>query len=206
MEKELREIMDEQNELSKKSDTVLALEKKAKSGEGLSAYIMGRAYYSGELNMTVNYQKSFEWYEYGYSKLNDPRCQYGWAMFFYDDGESESEGVVKKDNTFANKFFADALPKLEKLADHGDMYANFILGAYYNYAIGGVKKDFAQALKYIQKSADLGHCGACFDMGKFYAQGRGVTKDIQKAKQYYKKAIALGSTRAKTSLQELEKE
>lgn len=152
----------------------------------------------------VGYEKSFQWYEYGYLKLNDPRCQYGWAMFYYDDGESESEGVVGKDNSLANKVFAQALPKLKKLAESGDMYSNFILGAYYNYGIGGVEKNFSQALKHIQKSADLGHAGACYDMGKFYAQGRGVTKNKTMAINYYKKAKELGSVRAESALKELE--
>ncbi len=96
-------------------------------------------------------------------------------MFYYDDGESEPEGVVEKDNDYANKLFADAYAKLKNLAKN-DMYANFILGAYHNYEIGGKKKDFSCAIKFIRKSADLGHSGACYDMGKFYKEGTGLKK------------------------------
>ena len=124
-------------------------------------------------------------------------------MFLYDDGESEPEGVIEKDNKLANKLFAEAYPKLKKLAQEGDMYANFILGAYHNYGIGGVTKDFSQAIKYIEESAKLGHSGACYDMGKFYLEGRGVEKDKEKAREYLEKAQKGGSVRAKEILKEL---
>ena len=178
-----------------------SIQQKAKNGDGLSAYILGRAYYSSELGLKTNYPKSFECYSYGYKQLNDPRCEYGFAMFYYDDGESESEGVVEKDNEYANKLFAEAYPKLVELAKNGDMYSNFILGAYYNYGIGGIKKDFSSAIKYIQQSADLGHSGACYDMGKFFTEGRGVKRNLEKAKQYFERASKMGSVRAKAFLE-----
>lgn len=83
------------------------------------------------------------------------------------------------------------------------MYSNFILGAYFNYGLGGIKKDFKKALAYIEKSATLGHSGACFDMGKFYMEGRGVEKDLSKAKQYFEKAASEGNRRASEKLKEL---
>lgn len=177
------------------------LQRKAEKGEGLAAYILGRAYYSSELDLKTDYAKAFAWYKFGYEKLNDPRCQYGYAMFYFDDGESESEGVVEKNNDYANKLFAQAYPKLVELARKGDMYSNFILGAYSNYGIGGIDKDFSVAIKYIEQSAKLGHSGACFDMGKFYLQGRGVKKNEKKAKAYFEKAAELGNLRAKAYLE-----
>lgn len=172
------------------------LKKKALSGDGLSAYLVGRSFYSQENGANLDYTESYKWYQFGYEKLGDARCQYGFAMFYFDDGESESKGVVEKDNKFANKLFADAYPKLQKLAEQGDMYANFILGAYHNYGIGGIKKNFSQAIKHIEKSAELGHSGACFDMGKFYMEGRGVKKDLAKAKLFFEKAAKLNNVRA----------
>ena len=146
--------------------SIETLKKKALQN-GLAAYIVGRSYYSQENGCKQDYETSLRWYKYGYMVLKDPRCEYGYAMFLYDDGESEPEGVIEKDNKLANKLFAEAYPKLKKLAQEGDMYANFILGAYHNYGIGGVTKDFSQAIKYIEESAKLGHSGACYDMGKF---------------------------------------
>ena len=164
--------------------------------DGLSAYIMGRNYYSQENNYEQNYQYSYDYYKQGVDKFNDPRCLYGLAMFYYDDGESESENIVPKDNQYANKLFLKAYPRLAALAKESDMYSIFILGAYYNYGLGNVKKSFSTALKYIKKAADLGHQGALYDMGRFYEIGRGVEKDIKKATFYYKRAATLGKLQA----------
>ena len=133
---------------------ITELECKAKSGDGLSAYILGRSYYSSENGVKNDYQKSFDWYRFGYVNLKDPRCLYGYAMFFYDDGESESEGVVAKDNVYANELFEQAYPKLEELYKQGEPYATFILGAYHNYGIGGIQESFEEALKYIEAAAN----------------------------------------------------
>ena len=180
------------------------LQHKAKNGDGLSAYILGRSYYSSENGVTRNYQKSFEWYKFGYEELKDSRCLYGYAMFFYDDGESESENVVDKNNTYANEMFSKAYPQLQELYKKGEPYATFILGAYYNYGIGGVQKSFKEALNYIKAAAELDHSGALFDLGKFYEIGKGVEKNLNKAYEYYSKAAELGNVRAKERKNEIE--
>ena len=179
------------------------LQEKAKKGDGLSAYILGRSYYSSENGVVNDYKKSFDWYRFGYEELDDPRCLYGYAMFFYDDGESESEGVVDKNNSMANMLFEKAYSKLLELSKRGDMYSTFILGAYHNYGIGGVEKSFEQALIYIKQAAELGHSGALFDLGKFYEIGKGVEKDLTKSIDYYSKSASLGNVRAKNKLTEL---
>ncbi len=168
--------------------------------DGLSAYIMGRNYYSSENGYPQNYNLSYEYYKLGVEKFYDARCIYGFAMFYFDDGESESENVVKKDNDYANKLFMEAYPYLVQLAQSGDMYATFILGAYYNYGLGKIKKDFKLALKYIKKAAKMGHSGACFDMGKFYEIGKGVKQNLNTSNYYYRLSASLGNTRAKQKI------
>ena len=179
------------------------LQHKAKNGDGLSAYILGRSYYSSENGVERDYQTSFDWYKFGYEKLGDPRCLYGYAMFFYDDGESESEEIVDKNNTYANELFSKAYPQLRELYKQGEPYATFILGAYYNYGIGGVQKSFKEALNYIKAAAELGHSGALFDLGKFYEIGKGVEQNLIIAYEYYSKAAELGNVRAKNKINEL---
>ena len=180
------------------------LQEKAKKGDGLSAYILGRSFYSSENGVDNDYQKSFDWYKFGYENLNDSRCLYGYAMFYYDDGESESEGIVDKNNILANELFAKAYPELVNLSKQGEMYSTFILGAYHNYGIGGVEKSFEKALEFIQLAADQGHSGAMFDLGKFYENGKGVKKDLTKSVEYYLQSAKLGNVRAKNRLIELE--
>ncbi len=185
---------------------IIELEHKAKNGDGLCAYILGRSYYSSENGVKNNYQKSFEWYKFGYEKLNDPRCLYGYAMFFYNDGESESEGVVDKNNIYANELFVSAYTQLQALYRQGEPYATFILGAYHNYGLGEIQKSFEEALKYIEAAAEFGHSGALYDLGKFYELGKGVKKNLEKSYEYYSKASALGNVRAQNKLVEIETE
>ena len=180
------------------------LQHKAKNGDGLSAYILGRSYYSSENGVERDYQTSFDWYKFGYEKLGDPRCLYGYAMFFYDDGESESEEIVDKNNTYANELFSKAYPQLQELYKQGEPYATFILGAYHNYGIGGVKKSFERALKYIKAAADLRHSGALFDLGKFYEIGKGVEQNLIIAYEYYSRAAQIGNVRAKNKIDEIQ--
>ncbi len=183
--------------------TIKELEQLAKNGDGLACYILGRSYYSAENGVNRDFIKSLDYYEFGYKNFADPRCEYGYAMFLYDDGESEPEGVIEKNNILANKMFAEAYPKLEELARNGDMYSCFILGAYYNYGIGGIKKDFATAVKFIKQSANMGHSGACYDMGKFHLTGKIVKKDIVLAKTYFEKSKNMGNIRAKQEWEKL---
>lgn len=171
--------------------------------DGLTAYINGRNYYSQENGQKQNFQLSFDYYKQGVDDFGDPRCMYGLAMFYYDDGESESENIVPKDNQYANRLFAEAYPQIVALAKGSDMYSIFILGAYYNYGLGKVKKSFPTAIKYIRAAADLGHQGALYDMARFYENGRGVEKDIDKATEYYKHAAKLGKVQAAQKLTEL---
>ena len=180
------------------------LQEKALLGDGLCAYILGRSYYSAENNVEQDYLKSFSWYKFGHDRLKDPRCIYGYAMFFYDDGESESEGIVEKNNIYANQLFKQAYPKLVSLSNLGDAYSTFILGAYYNYGIGGVEKSFDNALVFIKRAAQQGHAGAMYDLGKFYETGRGVQKDLEKSRQYYTMAAQLGNVRAKLKTSQLD--
>ena len=186
-------------------ENIEQLIKKAKNGNGLAAYILGRSYYSCENGVERDFKKSFEYYKYGFKSLKDPRCKYGYAMFFYDDGESESEGVVKKNNKYANRLFASAYDKLVRLAGSGDKYACFILGAYYNYGLGETEQNFVAALNLIKKAASYGHAGALYDLGKFYATGHGVKQNPITALSYFKLADEMGSNRAKAEIENLNK-
>lgn len=68
--------------------------------DGLSAYLVGRSYYSQENNCKQDYKESFKWYKFGYEKLKDPRCQYGFAMFYFDDGGGANQKMLLKKTTF----------------------------------------------------------------------------------------------------------
>ena len=49
-------------------------------------------------------------------------------------------------------------------------------------------KDYKQAVKWYQKAADQGGADAQHNLGVMYAYGKGVLKDLSKAKYWIKKA------------------
>ncbi|MDR2750731.1 MAG: hypothetical protein LBC41_08735 [Clostridiales bacterium] len=73
-------------------------------------------------------------------------------------------------------------------ADNNSQTACYNLGIHYAYGSAHTPVDPELALYYYKKSADLGNGNANLDIGKIYEFGTGVSKDIQKASEYYSKA------------------
>jgi len=60
-----------------------------------------------------------------------------------------------------------------------------------------------KAVEWFQKAADQGVASAQYNLGMSYELGVGVEKDIPKAKELYKKAIAQGHQKAQQRLNNL---
>jgi TPR repeat protein len=60
--------------------------------------------------------------------------------------------------------------------------------------------DYATALREWQPLAEQGHVLAQYQLGLLYANGKGVTKDDAKARQWYEKAAIQGHTEAQVNL------
>ena len=75
----------------------------------------------------------------------------------------------------------------------GVTYASFTDGL--NAAIEG---DYKTALKEWQSLADQGNASAQYNLGVMYENGRGVLKDLSKAKYWIKKAYENPSANSKT--------
>lgn len=177
--------------------------KATKQRDGLSCYVLWRCYFCWELNQKVDFQKSFDYFEYWVNKLKDPRCMYWLWLFYYDFEDDEPEWVVEKDNTTAYKLFLQAYPQIQKLAESWDMYSIFILWSYAYYWYWVQEIDHKKTLEYINKSADLWHPWGCFDMWKFYLNWKmWLEKNIKKAKFYLYKAKELWSSNASNMIME----
>jgi hypothetical protein len=75
---------------------------------------------------------------------------------------------------------ASELESLRRLAQAGDAYAQFALGA--RYATGeDVPQDYSSAAKWFARAADQGHVVAQATLGAYYWVGRGVPLDLRKA-------------------------
>ena len=73
------------------------LEGKAKNGDKLACYILGRSYDSEENGAEQSYEKAMYWYEKG-KELGDPCCTYGvGACYYFGDGVEQDK---EKANTY----------------------------------------------------------------------------------------------------------
>lgn len=75
---------------------------------------------------------------------------------------------------------ATTFDDLRRLAEAGDPYAQFAMGA--RFATGdGVKYDYAEAVRWFTKAAEQGHVISQATLGAYYWAGRGVPQDLSQA-------------------------
>lgn len=87
------------------------------------------------------------------------------------------------------------LATLETSAIHGNIQAQFWLGAYY-----GSEGDRTEAIHWYRKAALQGDARAENIMGLAYYKGHGVPRDYLKAVSWYRKAARQGSAHAENNL------
>lgn len=81
---------------------------------------------------------------------------------------------------------------LNKACDKGEGAACNTLGYAMENGVGGFTADPAKGLVQYQKSCNLGHALACRNAGLFYANGRGTSKDMNKAATAWDTGCKLG--------------
>ena len=67
----------------------------------------------------------------------------------------------------------------------------------------GCDQNDTKAFEWYEKSAKLGYCVAMNNVGVLYRFGSGVTKDLNKGKEWLAKAAAQGDADAQEKLDEL---
>jgi len=90
-------------------------------------------------------------------------------------------------------------PSYQKMAEQGDVEAQFKLGIMYQYGYG-VTPDDKQAVEWYQKAAEQDYAEAQYFLGLMYADGNGVTKDVSQAVKWYQKAADQGDAEAQSNL------
>lgn len=92
------------------------------------------------------------------------------------------------------------LKKMKKLAEQGDVEAQYQLGRYYDNVDGkSDKKDTVEAVKWYSKAAEQGHVKAQNNLGVCYLYGEGIQKNLQEALNWFEKAAKAGNQKAKES-------
>lgn len=134
---------------------VKELEENAKNGDGLSCYILGRSYDSGENGLEQNFEKALYWYNQG-KNLEDPRCIYGvGACYYFGDG-------IKEDKRVAYELFVKAYKPLlelieqEKNISNRQAFSLFCLGANFYYNGVGTARDLEKSKFYLELASNYG--------------------------------------------------
>ena len=205
---------------NKPSDNILStLMFSSNKGSGLSSYLLGLMYESGEIE--CDFEKAEHFYkkaaEQGnsnglqrlglcYTRGIGVDCDYSKALDCYQKsaelGNSRSIcnlGQCYKSGFGVEKDLGKAFEFIHKAAELGNPSALYNLALYYEKG-SGVSKDYKKAFEYYEKAADLGHPPSLFCLGYYYEKGTAVEKDYEKAAHYYMKAAELGESSALCNL------
>lgn len=178
------------------------LEMKAKNGDKLACYILGRSYDSEENGAEQSFEKAMYWYEKG-KELGDPRCAYGvGACYHFGDGVEQDKEKAKSIHVGAYKSLLELIEE-EKQNQRKQSFSKFCLGAYYYFGFGDIEKDEKKAFELIHDCAMQGHLPAIYDLGaNFYYNGVGTEKNLRLSEYYLKMAVDAGLPRAKVKFEQ----
>lgn len=187
-----------------------SLKKLAETKNTYALYEMGINEYKGYIKGYPRYDISYKYFEEA-SKKNHPGSYYIMSKMYHNHiiGEGTKE-ELKLAYNYLNK--AIELGSISAINSLGLLYLNgtypvkkdlkkaieyFTLAAEHNYAyafnnLGKIyenKGNYKEAIFYYEKSSSLKESWSLNKLGEFYRQGIYVEKDMQKAFDYYIKAI-----------------
>ena len=174
--------------------------KAAENGNSDAQSELGFMYMNGE-GVPVNKSEGARWLIKA-GQNGDAMAQRALGyMYKNGDGVYKSESESKKWFKEAAPKFYDLSKKLmksvnkqcvnffEEVADMGilpyNVWSMFHLGAIFYYGEGGYNIDYAKSFRYFKQAADKGNRQALYYVGLCYEYGRGVPKNMSKAKEYY---------------------
>ena len=145
-----------------------------------------------------DYNKALHYYQKGFAN-SYPLCTYSLGISY----ELGLGNVLTINKNKAKKLLINAYPKIIELVNNPDIdeieriYAQFIIGAYYYFGLGDIKRDYKKAFGIIKDCADKGHIAAIYDLGaNFYYNGRGTEINYELADYYLNLAKENGLKRA----------
>ena len=100
-----------------------------------------------------------------------------------------------------NQPVAVSLEQCRKLAEEGNVEAQYKMGTIYEARLGEAQ-DFKEAAKWYLKAAEKGHAKAQYKLGTMYTQGKGVHQDHMEAARWLGKAAQQGYEPFKRQIQE----
>ncbi len=172
-------------------------EKAAAAGDDRAMVALGNLYFVGT-GVAQDYQLARQWFEKAATAGDTMAMSNLGALYEQGNG-------VKRDYSLARQWF-------EKAAAGGSRLAMANLGVLYQDG-EGVKKDYKQARQWYEKAVQergtsddlqywyshpqeefVGRGQAMASLGALYANGRGVKRDYQQARQWFERAAAAGDS------------
>ena len=211
--------------LSSKS-YISKVKKKAKKGDTSALFELGYLYDNGSNEITCNYKKSFKYYHKAAANgHSDAQCFVGIMYDFGDGVNIDKKKAFKwyRKSAFQNNPIAqfniaksydngDYLPINKskaikwymKSAKNGYADAECNLGEKYEQGIYGLEKNIDLALALYKSSAVKGCCPSQYNLGVIFQEGKIVSKDIDMALYWFKKAASQGDQKAKNYVYNIE--
>ncbi len=150
----------------------------AKKGERDAQFYLGLLYFTGD-GGEKNLEEAGNWFERA-AKHRDSGLK-----------EKRFEGISRE--------YDRALYWFKKIAEQGDVKAQFYLGVMY--AAGrDIDVDFKKSAYWFEKAAGQGNELAQLNIGMYYLEGQGVDKDIKKGVSWLEKAAEQGNLKAQNYL------
>ncbi|MDD6245201.1 MAG: hypothetical protein PUB03_06030 [bacterium] len=157
-----------------------------KQDTGFSYYILGRSYDLEENGVQQDFAKALYYYQKG-CVIDNPFCIYSLGIS-YKLGLGD---LLENNEEKANELLNNVYPRIINLINNKNtsniekIHAEFVIGAYYYFGLGNIKKDYNKAFEIIKKCADNGHLAAIYDLGaNFYFYGKGTTVNYNLADYY----------------------
>lgn len=187
-----------------------SLNKLVQNKNTYALYEMGINEYKGYIKGYPRYDISYKYFEEA-SKKNHPSSLYIMSKMYYDGligNKSKEElqlafeylnkaielgsipalnllGLLHLNGIYpVKKELSKAIEYFEKAASYNYAYAFNNLGKIYEN-----QNDYKEAIDYYEQSASLGESWSLNKLGEFYRQGIYVKKNMQKAFDYYNKAV-----------------
>ena len=180
------------------------LEELKKKQDGFSYYILGRSYDLEENDAEQDFYEALKYYEKAI-ELGYPLCIYSLGIS-YILGLGDALTIdEKKGNELLEKAYPAIiqLANLQETEETERIYAKFVIGAYYYFGLGGIKKDYKKAFEIIHECAEDGHIAAIYDLGaNFYYNGNGTEKNHRLSEYYLRLAMEAGLKRARKKYEE----
>lgn len=153
---------------------VQLLRKASEKGHAGASFELGRAYERGE-GVDRNLKTARSYYE---KAIKEGSARASSALANLGRNSSSPGAISSATRRTAQELFAEG--KIKMLRGNRS----------------GAVRDWRAA-------ADKGHTGALFELGRSYQYGKGVSRNTETAKSYYRKAIVGGHERAKVELERL---